>query len=357
MLKTGKKRILSIISILSVGMALLTSGCGANEKHEIVVEEEKPKPQYSMAEAEVGDVIRARKVTLRYSQKDSEELKFKVDGYQIKGVYVQKGDKVKKGDLLAELNMENAGEEYENCVELIEEYMDSENILTEQMALALDQTQRMLKSGETDEKGAELRDLKIHEEYDPQIKEVRDLITYETMRKDYYGAQVEEGRIYAGMDGTVASVRSFSNTARSSKIQNVITLFDSEKCSFTCDAEGLEEYLTDGGTYVIELLKGEKYETVFRYSEEYDELVFELKEPDYSLSIGTKAYFSVVLEKKENVIRVPVRAVHNAGDKYFVYFSDENNIRTVQYVEAGLKGNDYYEIVSGINEGDLVVVK
>ncbi len=357
MFKRRRKRILSIISVFAAGMLVFATGCGEDHDHEIVIEEEKPKPQYSMAEAEVGDVISAQKVTLRYSQKDSEVLKFKVDGYQIKGVYVQKGDKVKKGDLLAELDMETAGDEYDSCVSEIENYTDTLTMLEEQLNLALDQTQRMLKSGETDAAGAEIRDKEIHEEYDPEIKEVKDYITYETMRKDYYGAQVEEGKIYAGIDGTVANVRDFSSTARSSKIQSVITVFDSEKCSFTCDADGLENYLEKGKTYVIELLNGTQYETAFSYSKEFDELVFELREPDYNLSIGTKAYFSVVLDKRENVIRVPVKAVHHAGDKYFVYYSDENNIRTVQYVEVGLKGNDYYEIVSGINEGDLIVIK
>ncbi len=53
----------------------------------------------------------------------------------------------------------------------------------------------------------------------------------------------------------------------------------------------------------------------------------------------------------------PKKAVHTVGDEYYVYFTDENNIRTVQYVTVGLKGDDRYEILSGIKEGDFLVIK
>ncbi len=356
MVKLRNKRMMSVFSVLAAG-SLILAGCGKKEVHEIVVEKEPAKAEYNVAEASVGDVLLTKKLTLKYAQKDSENLNFKIEGYRIKGVYVQKGDKVKAGDLIAELDMEEAGEQYDNCLTQIDLYETEVNFLKEQKELALDQTRRMLESGETDAVAAAERDADICADYDPQIKEIEDLITYQTMRMDYYGKQVEEGRIYAGIDGTVAFVRSFSSTARSVKTQNVITLFDSAKCSFVCSGEDYAQYMTDGQKTTIELLNGTQYETTYRYSPEDKELVFELLEPDYSLSIGTKAYYYIVLDERKNVLRVPRKAVHHAGDDYYVYYTDENNIRTVQYVEVGLEGNDYVEILSGINEGDYLVLK
>ncbi len=356
MAKMKKKSILFAMTCM-LTMSTVLSACGKEENHEIVVDEEKAQTDYMLAEATVGDVSLTKKVTLKYAQKDSESLNFKLEGYQIKGVYVEKGDKVKAGDLLAELEMEAAGEEYDNCVTSIELYETDLKFLKEQRELALDQSKRMVESGETDEAGAKERNLKIEEEYAPKIKECEDYLAYQNLRKDYYGQQVEEGRIYAGIDGTVAFVRSFSSTARSVKTQNVITLFDSAKCSFVCSGEDYAQYMTDGQKTTIELLNGTQYETTYRYSPEDKELVFELLEPDYSLSIGTKAYYYIVLDERKNVLRVPRKAVHHAGDDYYVYYTDENNIRTVQYVEVGLEGNDYVEILSGINEGDYLVLK
>jgi macrolide-specific efflux system membrane fusion protein len=357
MVKIKRKSMISVILPLTLGMVIFAGGCGKKENHEIVVEEKPARTEYLLAEAEKGDVVLSKKVTLKYAQKDSENLSFKLEGYQIKGVYVEKGDRVKKGDLLAELDMEEAGEEYEDCISTIELYETSLKFLMEQKELALDQSRRMVKNGEIDEAGAKERDKKIEEEYEPQIKEYRDLIEYESLRRDYYGGQVEEGRIYAGIDGTVAFVRSFSTTARSLKTQNVVTIFDSAKCSFTCAGEEYAKYMHDGMKCTIELLNGTLYDTVYRFSPEEKELVFDLEEPDYSLSIGTKAYYYIIMDERKDVLRVPKKAVHHAGDDYYVYYTDENNIRTVQYVEVGLEGNDYTEIISGINEGDFLVLK
>ncbi len=245
MVKIKRKSMISVILPLTLGMVIFAGGCGKKENHEIVVEEKPARTEYLLAEAEKGDVVLSKKVTLKYAQKDSENLSFKLEGYQIKGVYVEKGDRVKKGDLLAELDMEEAGEEYENCISTIELYETSLKFLMEQKELALDQSRRMVKNGEIDEAGAKERDKKIEEEYEPQIKEYRDLIEYESLRRDYYGGQEEEGRIYAGIDGTVAFVRSFSTTARSLKTQNVVTIFDSAKCSFTCAGEEYAKYMHD----------------------------------------------------------------------------------------------------------------
>ncbi len=356
MVKLRNKRMMTVFSVLAAG-SLILAGCGKKEVHEIVVEKEPAKAEYNVAEASVGDVLLTKKLTLKYAQKDSENLNFKIEGYRIKGVYVQKGDKVKAGDLIAELDMEEAGEQYDNCLTQIDLYETEVNFLKEQKELALDQTRRMLESGETDAVAAAERDADICADYDPQIKEIEDLITYQTMRMDYYGKQVEEGRIYAGIDGTVAYVRTFSKTARSLKTQNVVTIFDSAKCSFTCADEDYSQYMEEGRKYTITLLNGTEYETVYSYNKEDKELVFELPEPDYTLSIGAKAYFNVILDERDGVLWAPKKAVHTVGDEYYVYFTDENNIRTVQYVTVGLKGDDRYEILSGIKEGDFLVIK
>ncbi len=356
MAKMKKKSILFAMTCM-LTMSTVLSACGKEENHEIVVDEEKAQTDYMLAEATVGDVSLTKKVTLKYAQKDSESLNFKLEGYQIKGVYVEKGDKVKAGDLLAELEMEAAGEEYDNCVTSIELYETDLKFLKEQRELALDQSKRMVESGETDEAGAKERNLKIEEEYAPKIKECEDYLAYQNLRKDYYGQQVEEGRIYAGIDGTVAYVRTFSKTARSLKTQNVVTIFDSAKCSFTCADEDYSQYMEEGRKYTITLLNGTEYETVYSYNKEDKELVFELPEPDYTLSIGAKAYFNVILDERDGVLWAPKKAVHTVGDEYYVYFTDENNIRTVQYVTVGLKGDDRYEILSGIKEGDFLVIK
>ncbi len=357
MVETKKMRIFSILWTCAFLTLFSLCGCGEKKDREIEVYEEPKKPEYTLAEVSRGNVVLSKRVTLMYSHKDSEELYFKTEGYPIKAVYVEKGDKVKAGELLAELDMGDVSDEYDNCLSSIELYETNLRFLNEQRDLALRQSDDMLESGELNKEGFKNRNAGIEEEYAPKIKEYVDLITYENLRKDYYGAKLEEGRIYAGIDGIVAFARKFSASAYSIKAQKVITILDSEKCSFTCSDSEYAKYMKDGQKCTIELLNGTMYDTIYHYLPDEKEMVFELEVPDYTINIDSKAYYSIILDERKDVIMAPRRSVHHAGDNYYVYYTDENNIRSVQYVEVGLEGNDYYEIVSGINEGDVLVLK
>lgn len=43
--------------------------------------------------------------------------------------------------------------------------------------------------------------------------------------------------------------------------------------------------------------------------------------------------------------------------KNYVYVEGDNGIREAKWVTVGLEGNDYAEIVEGLEEGDLIIVK
>ena len=40
-----------------------------------------------------------------------------------------------------------------------------------------------------------------------------------------------------------------------------------------------------------------------------------------------------------------------------MYVEGDNGIREAKWVTVGLEGNDYAEIVEGLEEGDLIIVK
>lgn len=64
------------------------------------------------------------------------------------------------------------------------------------------------------------------------------------------------------------------------------------------------------------------------------------------LEVGTTGNLLLVMEEKEHVLRVPKSAVHNADGKDYVYMTDKDGMRQMVYVEAGLKGDGYTEILS-----------
>ena len=75
--------------------------------------------------------------------------------------------------------------------------------------------------------------------------------------------------------------------------------------------------------------------------------------PEHTIMAGMFAEVSVVREQSaaENLI-IPKSAVNNEGQVFVV---DAQNIAHQQQVETGLSDDNNVEILSGLNEGDLVV--
>ncbi len=357
----GKMRIRRIIAmalgtVLTAGML---SGCSNAEENVIVIEKEKKKSNYSLTQAERKDVILSDVLVLQYTQKEQADQYFKLSGYTVKDLYVEKGDMVKKGDLLGELNRPDLEEEIHNIQLEIDECNVTLKLLEERKALEYDQADRMLKSGELkNQADYEAYKLKIDEKYAEESKEFADYAYYEGLRLDYYTKQYEDGKLYASMDGMVSYARIYSDSQYASSTQRAITLIDSEKCAFASDRVELAEKFTEGGRYTIKASYGSAtYDTVFHMSDDGTQLLFELVEPDYNISIGTKAEISVVKEISSDVVAVVSTAIHHAGDMYYVYYLDENDIRNVVYVTIGLVGDKETEITSGVNAGDFIVTR
>ncbi len=108
----NRRSLSSLFSIfVLIGMILLPVGCSTGSKQSSSGEEATPtpiptsivptNPTYTVQR---GTVINEMQFTARVAPVLEEELFFKMGGYVDK-VYVRRGDEVKKGDLLAELEV------------------------------------------------------------------------------------------------------------------------------------------------------------------------------------------------------------------------------------------------------------
>ena len=87
------------------------------------------------------------------------------------------------------------------------------------------------------------------------------------------------------------------------------------------------------------------YETTIRFDNE-----------DERLRSGMTANLDIETERRDSVLRMPVRALNlKNGDTYVEVLGERNMIKKVD-VEVGLETDDFIEIISGPNEGDEVVV-
>lgn len=71
--------------------------------------------------------------------------------------------------------------------------------------------------------------------------------------------------------------------------------------------------------------------------------------------LGSSMDVEITVERKENVLRVPERAVFEKEKADCVYVL-ENGKAVLRQVETGLEGEDYLEVLSGLKAGDLVIL-
>lgn len=74
-------------------------------------------------------------------------------------------------------------------------------------------------------------------------------------------------------------------------------------------------------------------------------------------SLGMFAEVTFKTNKKENAISVPTQAILTDGETQYVYITTDNLTAKKVIVETGIVGNENTEIVSGLKEGDKIIVK
>lgn len=77
-------------------------------------------------------------------------------------------------------------------------------------------------------------------------------------------------------------------------------------------------------------------------------------ENDGSLKIGMSASCTVILEKAENVIAVPIEAIQTKNDTKYVIVKKSDGTTENVTVETGLSNDAYVEIKSGLSGGETI---
>jgi HlyD family secretion protein len=70
------------------------------------------------------------------------------------------------------------------------------------------------------------------------------------------------------------------------------------------------------------------------------------------IKMGMNCSAEIIVEEQKNVLTVPVEAISSKGDKHFVTLENGEECE----VEVGIYNEDSVEIVSGLDEGDVVIL-
>ncbi len=308
-----------------------------------------------------GDMSLTRRVSCTYVPIQRVGLYFGVSGEYIDEIYVSVGDYVKKGDLLGQLRLMGVEQNIADCeAEILRLNMQKAH-LEENRALALERANAAY-DGEDLIKAVD----ELNASYDKSALSISDSLSINSLRLDSLKESRDLRQLRATIDGTVTYVRKYQESSVSSETERAVTIADSTMSLFTASTE-LWEYLPVG-THVTITVKKVEYEAVVadevalglpkeeRVPGKNSNMYFTLVTPTFDLEDNDKGSTIVELDSRTDVLKIHEDAVSKAGGETIVYYMDSEGMKAYKPVTVGLHADKYYEVISGLTEGEAVIL-
>ena len=348
--------------VLFVAFALSLSACGGGQIASEATPTPFPTPVRPTFTVQRGDIVVEAKLNGRVVPRALETVYFQISG-QVREVYANVNDVVKEGQLLAELAE------------------------AQELRAKVDETRRIIRRAEIDleiaqltleqfkSQGRSANEIKIQElqvelaqmKFDEVLQSLG--IDPNSSVLDELEAQVAQARVFAPADGTViAAVTAGRNVTPATP---AFVLGDPDQLEVVADLDPGK-----GDTEVKEMFEGmpvtvtldadtdmELSGTIRQLPSPYgtgasDEsaihVVLDSPPSASTYQAGDNVTVTVLLASKEDVLWLPPEAIRSVGGRTFVIIESESGPQRVD-VEIGLQTRDRVEIVSGLEEGQVVV--
>ena len=353
---------------IAAGLALalpLLAGCDLVPQEEVLpqmpVVQQIEEMVYETTQVMRGDLAQEKIYSCSYQPAEEEKLYFNQKNQAIKAIYVQAGDRVEKGQLIAELDNTSVLKSIEN-----QQYtLDSLNLqIVQQQNYIKTQEERIQVLTELAQKDASYNSRitsaqQSLESRKSQLSLLYAQLSIERGALEELEAQLKSRQLYAGIDGIVSYTLDLGNTTVYTKNQLICNIQNLGEASFVgsfpAGMISLEQEII--------LRDGDKEMPVVAKSiDAPDEkgncsVSFKLVVPDASLKAGDSARVTLVNASLTDVLYLPALAVQEKENGAFVYYLDGNGILAVKAVEAGETINGCTHIISGLVEGEVVLAK
>ena len=300
---------------------------------------------------------------------------------QIKSILVQEGQRVKKGDLLAiidprlaETELKLAKAELENA----EANLEARRINLKQLQADWERHQRLMQTHATTKKEAEEAKSRL----DVAKAEIRIAQSnLDSARIKVEKAETELGytEIRSPLDATVISVfaQSGQTLATTQQVPVLMKLADIDTMKVNAKVSEADVIHIQAGAPVVFTLLGEPgYQfhgqldavklapvhitdvTESANNAIYYYATFKVPNSQQKLRISMTAAVTIILDKRENVLTIPLSALGRmiAQDQYYVTVLRADGEKEQVAVKIGLKDEAKVEILEGLAEGDEVVL-
>ena len=350
------------LSLFFVALVLALTACGTGQVASEATPTPFPTPVHPTFTVQRGDITVEAKLSGRVVPLALETVYFQIPG-QVREVYANVNDVVKEGDLLGELA---EAQELRAQAEETRRTIRRAQIDLEIAQLTLEQ----FKSQGSSANEVKIQELQV-ELAQMKLDEVLQSLGIDPNSPvlDELDAQVAQARAFAPADGTIiAAVNVGRNVTPTTP---AFVLGDPDQLEVVANLDP-----SKGDTEVREMFEGMPVTVTLDADTDapLTGTIRQLPSPygtgasdegaihvviDSPLSSGTyqtgdNVTVTVLLASKESVVWLPPDAVRSAGGRTFVIVNSESGPQRVD-VEIGLQTRDRVEIVSGLEEGQVVV--
>jgi len=373
---------------LLIGVLLMTAGCSHEEPGGAEAAEGDKIVNVAVSKVVRADLSQGLRIAAEFRPFQEIDVHAKVAGY-MKHIYVDVGDRVKKGQTLAILEVPELQDELNQAAAALR-----------QSQREVDQAQHELRRAQADYTVAHLTCTRL----EGVMKTRPELIAQQDVDDAQGKDQATEARVEAVKAGLAAAQEHFQEaTANRERVQ---ALFDYTKMTAPFDGVVTWRYADTGAmvaagtsserqalpvvklsqngllrldipvpeTNVPAVRLGKKLSvevqalnktfegTVARFADKVDDatrtMITEVDVPNPKLEIvpGMYAYVSFPVMEKKNALAVPIQAVSRQGNKAIAYCISNDNRVEVRPVITGIETRSQIEVLSGLSDGDRVVV-
>lgn len=348
--------------IFFVAIALSLSACGSGQVASEATPTPFPTPVRPTFTVQRGDIVVEAKLNGRVVPLALETVYFQIAG-QVREVYANVNDVVNEGDLLGELA---EAQELRAQAEETRRTIRRAQIDLEIAQLTLEQFRSQGRS-ENEVKIQELQVELAQMKLDEVLQSLG--IDPDSAVLDELDAQVAQARAFAPADGTIiAAVNVGRNVTPTTP---AFVLGDPDELELVADLDP-----SKGDTEVREMFEGmpvvatldadtdvqltgtiRQLPSPYGTGESDERTIHVLLDSPPSADTyqsGDNVTVTVLLASKEGVLWLPPDAIRSAGGRTFVIINSESGPQRID-VELGLQTRDRVEILSGLEEGQVVV--
>lgn len=353
------RNILSIkkLAVLGICVSFVAGGCGKMTESSIPELEEPVALNEAYRPVEYGtigsiQVLMATAVLRDYCNYYNANV-------NISQIYVEPGDTVNEGDVLAVCDVDEAKEQLQECKDALahenETYEISAQISDTQIKLwesqAAEQENNTLIATEQE-----------NERYDKQLHEYRVQKINEQMA--LYQQIVDDGTLKAAHSGLVTYTKKLTGGRSAAAYENIVIVSDTDDLVLDIKDTAINEYKYSDYDKKYVIVDGEKYDvTESQYTSEvlvlskinnrYPDVCVESREKPF-LTAGQMYPVYFEKTKADHTLVVGKDSVYKDGDTRYVYVKNDEGGREKRIITTGESDENYTQVTEGLKEGELV---